>query len=143
MDSLTFISNIWNTTAWPVVFVIGLVLFRNPITKVMLSLKSLRYKDLEMEMELPTPQETSDREINIIVSYLQRSPHSFQWFRDNTEIDYTNEEFSTLVATHPKILEPVNIVSRDEEKRKSTAGLPGMRLTREYRQKIEKVVQNP
>ena len=143
MDSLTFISNLWSAAAWPVVFVIGLVLFRKPITKVMLSLKSLRYKGLEMEIELPAPQETSDREIKIIVYYLQRSPHSFQWFRDNTEIDYTNEEFGTLVATHPKILELVNIVSRDEEKRKSTPGLPGMRLTREYRQKIEKVVQNP
>ena len=80
----------------------------------MLSLRSLRYKSLERDMELPAPQETSDREINIIVYYLQRSPHSFQWFRDNTEIDYTNEQFGTLVAKHPKILESVNIVSRDE-----------------------------
>ena len=135
MDRLTFISNIWSAAAWPVVFVIGLVLFRNPITKVMLSLKSLRYKGLEMEMELPAPQETSDQEINIIVYYLQRSPHSFQWFRDNTEIQYTNEQFGTLVATHSEVLEPITIVSRDEEKRKSTSGLPGLRLTREYTQK--------
>ena len=144
MDWLTFISNIWNSAgsfAWPAVFVTGLVLFRKPIKTVILSLKFLRYKDLEME--LVAPQDTSDQEINIIVYYLQRSPHSFQWFRDNTEIQYTNEQFGTLVAKHPEILEPITIVSRDEKKRKSTPGLPGMRLRREYRQKIEKAVQSP
>jgi hypothetical protein len=143
-DLLTFISNIWNTTgsfAWPAVFVIGLVLFRKPIERAILSLKFLRYKGLEVEMV--TPQETSDQELNIIIYYLQRSPHSFQWFRDNTEIQYTNEQFGTLLAKHPKILEPVTIVSSEEEKRKSTPGLPGMRLTREYRQNIEKVLQSP
>ena len=144
MDTLTFISNIWKEAgsfAWPAVFVTGLVLFRKPIKTAILSLKFLRYKDLEME--LVAPQETSDQEINIIVYYLQRSPHSFQWFRDNTEIQYTNEQFGMLVAKHPKILEPITIVSRDEEKRESTPGLTGMRLTRKYRQKIEKVVQSP
>jgi hypothetical protein len=70
-------------------------------------------------MELVAPQETSDHEINIIVYYLQRSPHSFQWFRDNTEVQYTNEQFSALVAKHSKIIEPITIVSSDEEKRKN------------------------
>ena len=144
MDWLTFISNIWNAAgsfAWPAVFVTGLVLFKKPIETVILSLRSVRYKDLEVE--LVAPQETSDQEIKIIVYYLQRSPHSFQWFRDNTEILYSNEQFVTLMAKHPKILEPITIVSRNEEKRKSAPGLRGMRLTREYRQKIEKVVQSP
>jgi hypothetical protein len=141
MDWLTFISNIARSFSWPAVFITGLVLFREPIKKVILSLKFLRYKDLEME--LVVPQETSDQEINTIIYYLQRSPHSFQWFRDNTEIQYTNEQFGSLVAKYPEILERVTIVSSDEEKRKSTPGLPGMRLTREYRQKIAKVVQTP
>ena len=144
MDWLTFISNVWSATgkfAWPAVFVIGLILFREPIRKVILSLKSLRYK--EFEIELVAPQDISDQEINIIVYYLQRSPHSFQWFRDNTEIQYTNAQFSTLLAKHSKILEPITIVSSDQEKRKSTPGLLGMRLTQEYRQKIAKVVQTP
>ena len=142
MDWLSFISKIWDAAgnfAWPAVFVIGLILFREPIKKVMLSLKSFRYKDLEMEMV--APQEASDQEINIIVYYLQRSPHSFQWFRDNTEIQSSDAQFSTLLAKHSGILERITIVSRDEEKRKSTPGLPGMRLTREYRLKIEKAVQ--
>jgi len=144
MDWLTFISNICNAAgsfAWPIVFVAGLVLFRKPLTTVILSLKFLRYKDFEME--LVAPQETSDQEINAIIPYLQRSPHSFKWFRDNTHFQYTNEQFDTLVSKYVGILEKVTIVSRDEHKRRSTPGLPGMRLTREYRQRLEKVVQNP
>lgn len=143
MDWLNFIANIWNAAgnfAWPAVFVVGLVLLRDPIKNLLLSLKFLRYKDLEVE--LVAPQDTSDQEINTIVYYLQRSPHSFQWFRDNTEIQYTDTQFGMLLANHGQILEPVTIVSRDEEKRKSTPGLPGMRLTREYRQKIAKAVQS-
>jgi hypothetical protein len=143
MDWLTFISNIWSGAgrfAWPAVFLIGFVLFRKPITTVILSLKVLRYKDFEME--LVAPKETSDQEINTIVYYLQRSPHSFQWFRDTTVFQYTNEQFDALIAKYPNILEKVTIVSADEEKRKSTPGLPGMRLTRKYRQIIEKAVQN-
>jgi len=143
MDWLTFIANIWNSAgnfAWPAVFVLGLVLLKEPIKKLVLSLKFLRYKDLEVE--LVEPQETSDQEINTIVYYLQRSPHSFQWFRDNTEIQYTDAQFGTLLAKHGEILEPVTIVSRDEEKRQTTPGLPGMRLTRQYRQKIGKAMQS-
>ena len=142
MDWLTFISKIWDAAgnfAWPAAIVIGLVLLREPIKKVMLSIKSLRFKELEMEMV--APQETSDQEINTIVYYLQRSPHSFQWFRDNTEIQYTDTQFGTLLAKHDKNLEPITIVSRDEEKRKSSPGLPGMRLTQEYRLKLEKAIK--
>jgi hypothetical protein len=144
MDWLTFISNIWNAAgsfAWPAVFVTGLVLFREPLKRVILSLKFLRYKDFEME--LVPPQETTDQEMNAIVSYLQRSPHSFQWFRDNTDFQYTNEQFDALVAKHAGILEKVTIISRDVDKRKGTPGLPGMRLTRKYRQMMEKALQNP
>ncbi len=142
MDWLTFISKVWDAAgnfAWPTALVIGLVLFREPIKKMMLSIKSLRFKELEMEMV--APQETSDQEINTIVYYLQRSPHSFQWFRDNTEIQYTDAQFGTLLAKHDKILDPITIVSRDEEKRKSSPGLSGMRLTQEYRLKLEKSIK--
>jgi hypothetical protein len=142
MDTLTFISKIWDAAgnfAWPAALVIALVLFREPIKKMMLSIKSLRVKNLEMEMV--APQETSDQEINVITYYLQRSPHSFQWFRDNTEIQYTDAQFSTLLAKYENILEPITIISRDEEKRKSSPGLSGMRLTQEYRQKLEKAIK--
>ena len=143
MDWLTFISNIWNGAgnfAWPVVFLIVLILFREPIKKVVMSLKSLRYK--EFEMELVEPKEATEKEIESIVSYLQRSPHSFQWFRDNTEFQYMDDQFSELIAKHPGVLEKITIVSSDKEKRKSTPGLQGMRLTRKYRQMVEKAIQN-
>ncbi len=138
MDWLTFISNIWNSVgnfAWPAVPIIGLVLFREPIKKVIPSLKVFRFRGLEIEMV--EPQETTDQEINIIVSYLQRSPHSFQWFRDNTEIQYSDKQFGTLVATHPTTLERINISSRHKKKRTSP---PGMRLTREYRRLMSDVI---
>ena len=141
MDTLKFIANITDSLVWPAVFITGLVLFKEQIKKVILSLKFLRYKDFEVEMA--SPQDASDEEIRIIIFNLQRSPHSFQWFRDNTEINYTDEEFKTLLTKYPNILEPITIVSRDEEKRKSAPGLPGMRLRREYRQKITDMIQSP
>jgi len=140
MDWLTFISNATGSLAWPAVFVTGLIVFREPLKKLILSLKRLRYKDLEVE--LVEPQETGDQEINAIVSYLQRSPHSFQWFRENTDFQYTDQQFDALVKKHAGFLEKITIVSRDENKRKSTPGLPGMRLTPKGRQIIEKAVQN-
>ena len=139
MDWLTFISNATATLTWPAAFVTGLIVFRQPLKKVILSLKRMRYKDLEFEMV--EPQETGDQEINAIVSYLQRSPHSFQWFRENTEFPYTNQQFAALVTKHAGLLEKVTIVSRDENKKRSTPGLPGIRLTPKGRQVIEKALQ--
>lgn len=141
MDWLTFISHMVGSFAWPAVLLIGLILFRQSLEKVILSLKFLRYKDFEME--LVEPGEASDQELNGIISYLLRSPHSFQWFRNNTDFRYTDDQFDKLIAKHTGILEEVTIVRRDAERRECTAGLPGMRLTRGYREMIVKAVQNP
>jgi len=135
MDCLTFTSNAIDSLAWPVALVIGLLVFKRPITTAVFSLKRLRYKDLEVE--LVAPQEAGEQDISEIVSYLQRSPHSFQWFRDNTEFQYTDPQFESLVATHPEILQRITIVSSDQAKRKSTAGLPGLRLTAKGRDMIK------
>jgi hypothetical protein len=140
MDWLTFISNATGNLAWPAAIVIGFIIFRKPLKKLILSLKRMQYKDLELEMV--EPQETGEQEINAIVSYLQRSPHSFQWFRDNTEFQYTDQQFNALITKHAGLLEKITIVSRDENKRKNTPGLPGMRLTSKGRQMIEKAVQS-
>jgi hypothetical protein len=106
----------------------------------MLSLKFLRYKGFEME--LVTPQEAVDQEINAIISYPQRSPHSFQWFRDNTEFEYTDLDFEIPVDKHSELLERVTIISSDESNRKTTPGLPGVRLTAQARQRIERAVKS-
>jgi len=135
MDCLTFTSNAIDSLAWPVALVIGLLVFKRPITTAVFSLKRLRYKDLEVE--LVAPQEAGEQDISEIVSYLQRSPHSFQWFRDNTEFQYTDPQFESLVATHPEILQRITIVCSDQAKRKSTAGLPGLRLTAKGRDMIK------
>ena len=132
MDWLTFISNMWRSFVWPAVFFIGLVLFREPIKRVLLSLKFLRYGDIEAEWVDP-----KKKEIDIIVYHLQRSPHSFQWFRDTTELKYSNKRFSTIMATYPNILESINISGSDKKKRKR----PGMRLTQEYRKNLEEMLQ--
>jgi hypothetical protein len=141
MDCLTFISNMTGNLAWPAAFVTALIVFRVPLRKLIFSLKRLRYKDLEVE--LVEPEETGDQELNAIVSYLQRSPHSFDWFRENTDFQYTNEEFDSLVKKHAGLLEKITIVSRDENKRRHIPGLPGMRLTQKGRETIQKAVQNP
>jgi hypothetical protein len=151
MDILTFISNI----AWPLVVFIGLLLFllffKEPIRKILLTIKYLQIKDW-IRMEREAPEETSDQkgeadqdfdlasEVEVISTYLLRSPHSFQWFRDNTEFYYSNAQFQRLIDMHPKILQRVNIVSRDEEKRKSTPSLPGMRLRKEYKEQYKEML---
>ena len=137
MDWLNFISNILGSLAWPAVLVIVLLIFRGPIKNVISSLEFLRYKDFEMGFG-----EHKEKEINIITSHHQRSCHSFRWFRDNTELQYSDKQFRTIMATYPKILGPINIVSRNEKKRKKGHGHPGMRLKREYRQEIEKVLHS-
>jgi len=131
MDWLTFVSNAIDSLAWPAAVVIALLVFRKPMTNAMLSLKRLRFKDLEVE--LVEPEEAGEQEISTIVSYLQRSPHSFQWFRDNTEFQYTNQKFESLVDKHPDILQRVTIVSRDKNK----PGLPGLRLTAKGKEMIK------
>lgn len=158
MDQLTFISSIWGSLAWPAVLIIGLVLFREPIKNAISKIKSIRIGNSEMELVEPVKPEPvkltevsdieikylypTDYEINIITSHLQRSPHSFQWFRDNTELQFSDKQFNTLIAAYNKILEPINIVSRNKKKRKKSSGLPGMRLTQKYRQEIERVLQS-
>ena len=52
MDWLTFISSVISSVAWPSALVIGLLVFRKPMTNAILSLKRLKYKDLEMELVL-------------------------------------------------------------------------------------------
>lgn len=140
MDRLNFISNVIASLVWPTLIGIGLFVFREPVRSVMLSLKRVRIKDLEFE--LVDSKQAGDQEISTIAPYLQRSPHSFQWFRENTEFQYTNQEFSELVAKNAEVLENVTIVSRDENKRRNSPGLPGMRLTPKAKQRIEKAIQN-
>jgi hypothetical protein len=143
MDWLTFTANMIGSvsSAWPLALFAGLIIFRkqltammSAITKMMPRIVRIRFRDLEVEAA--APQEVGEQEMSALISILLRSPHSFQWFRDNTEFEYTDDQFWTLIAQHSKVLEKVTIVSRDKDKRKAEPGLPGMRLTRTYRETI-------
>ena len=51
MDTLTFFANIINSLAWPIVVTTAIVIYRVPISQVILSLKRLKYQDLEIDFE--------------------------------------------------------------------------------------------
>jgi hypothetical protein len=137
MDGLTFTSTAIENLVWPLLIVGGYRAFKEPLQKMMQSVKRMRWRDFEVECELPVPQETRAEEIDPIVMYLRRSPHSFQWFRDSTEFQYSNEQFEELIHKHAERLEKVNTVSRDKSENEP---LPGMRLKRAYRQKLDQAL---
>ena len=51
MNLLDFIASLVNALAWPIAVVLFAVLFRQPISKILLSLRSLRYKNLELDLK--------------------------------------------------------------------------------------------
>jgi len=134
MDKLTFISNLIGDICWPSVVAIGLVIFRRPISNVISSLRKIKYKDFEAELEeadiAPNP------EINILISYLTRSAHSFQWFRDHTELKYSDDRFNEIISKNPELIKKVTIIKRDEEGNRIYPGLQGMKLTQEATKRL-------
>jgi len=128
MDKLAFISNIIDTIiSWPLVVAFFFLIFRKPISIVIKSLKRVKYRDLELEFEEMSV--TDDDEVNTIASYLSRGAHSFQWFRENTEFNYSDKKFNKIVYSNPDLFKPIKIVKRDKDGEKSISGLPGMKLT--------------
>jgi len=51
MTMLEFISSIISSLAWPISILITILIFKNPLSEVVISLRKIRYKDLEMEFE--------------------------------------------------------------------------------------------
>jgi len=49
MDTLTFISEIIKSAIWPLVVLLGLLLFRNPISDIMQQISRFKFKSVEME----------------------------------------------------------------------------------------------
>lgn len=49
MDFLTFLATIVGSLAWPVSMLVALFMLRRPITKLLPSLRRLRYKELEVD----------------------------------------------------------------------------------------------
>jgi len=106
----------------PSIVALFLLIFREPISTVIRSLKRVKYRDLEIELE--ETKVTDDCEVNTIISYLSRSAHSFQWFRDNTEFNYSDSEFNKIIDKHRDLFKPIKIVRRDKDGKKGREGSP-------------------
>jgi hypothetical protein len=62
MDDLTFFANIISSLAWPIVVIVAIVIYRVPISQVILSLKRIKYQDLELDFEKELAQLKSEVE---------------------------------------------------------------------------------
>ena len=107
MDRLTFISNLLNSCAWPLLVLVALLIFREPIGIAIQSFKKLKYKDLEIE--LSNEISTGEWEIDILISELLNKTHSFKWLRNNTSLTFSDEQFKKIIDKHPELFKPVTI----------------------------------
>ena len=113
MDALTFISNLIDSCAWPLLLLLALLIFREPIGIIIQSLKKLKYKD--WEIELANEISTGDREIDILISELLTKTHSFKWLRNNTPLIFSDEQFEKVINEHPKLFKSVTINLRKKD----------------------------
>lgn len=59
--------------------------------------------------------------------------HSFKWFREQTPLKYTDNEFTKVIKENPDILRPVKIVIKDKEGKRIKPSRPGIKLARSPR----------
>lgn len=135
MDEYTFIYCVIERIIWPLIAAWFLWYFREPVKKIILSMKKLKYKDLEIEFEEVSISQ--DGNINEVASYLTKSAHSFKWFRENTEIKYNDDEFNNLIKDNPNIFENAKVIRRDENGNRIIPGYPAIKLTKDAINNIE------
>ena len=63
-----------------------------------------------------------------VAFYLRRGPHSFQWFRNRTELNFPDMEFRRLIRDNPNRFKYIRIASRDKDGKKVYGGPPGIKL---------------
>ena len=131
MNVLEFISSF----VWPVVAILAIVLFRKPITLLLLSLRSFKWGDFAAQFEveddkLPRGIKNTDTENAVVIlqGALSRGAHSYKWIRDNTPLAMTDEELDDIIKNFPHAFESTRIVKRDSEGNRVIPGNPGMRL---------------
>ena len=134
MDWKTYIVKIIEVGAWPVVAIVAILIFKAPMSILIEKLKIAKIGQIEIECF----NLTSDPEINIIISCLISSAHSFKWFRENTKFQYTDDKFNQIISSNSEQLKSVTIVMRDETG-KLTENRPGMKLTEKARDELKKL----
>ena len=120
MNWLEFISSL----VWPLLVLVFLIIFREPIGIVIQSIKKFKYKGYEIE--LSDDILTGNKDVDILVSELQSEPHSFKWIRNNTPLTFSDEQFEKIINDNPKLFKSVTIILRKRDGSTSVKG-PGMK----------------
>jgi hypothetical protein len=133
MNPLEFVASLW----WPIVVLSIVLIFRSPISTLLLSLRSLKYRDLAAEFEMEESDATADVQdteteniIMILQDALSKSAHSYDWIRDKTPLTLSDKEFDDLALQFPKLFRTIRIVQRDANGQRIIPGKPGMKLAR-------------
>ena len=72
----------------------------------------------------------TDEMVEKVAILLRRGPHSFEWFRQRTDLKFSDMEFRRLIRDNPNKFKYIRIASRDKEGNKVYGGPPGIKLLR-------------
>lgn len=130
MDALEFFASI----AWPIVALVIVLILRKPITDLLLSLRSIKYRDFAAKFEIEESNATAniqDTETENVVTILQaalsQSAHSYEWIRNNTPLTLTDKELDDIVLKFPNLFRRTRIVHHDANGQRVIPGKPGMK----------------
>jgi len=71
MDSLTFISQLTDSVAWPISVIIIVIILKKPIIKLFSNIKRFKYKDAEFDFEKAIYEVSTDSETSTPISNSQ------------------------------------------------------------------------
>jgi len=118
---------------WQIILAATLWYLREPLIQLLLRRKiSAKWNDKEITIE-GASSESSEKEMREAAKELQaiirrKGPHSFEYFRNNTNIRYSDEEFHKIIETYPDCFQEVRIIQHDQDGNRIIPGRPGIRL---------------
>ncbi len=127
MDWKTFLTTLVDSIAWPSIAGVALWLFREPIAVIIQSLKKLKYKDFELELEDNDNTPSGNKDLDTLIASLQYKSHSFRWLRRNTPLSFTDDQFDGLIKQNSTILKSIRIRRYDKNGNRVTPGHPGVK----------------
>ena len=125
MDVVTFISKAIESLAWPSFVLFALYLFREPLSVIIQSLKRIKYKDLEIEID--ENNETGNTELDILISNLLVKSHSFKWLRRNTPLTESDQQFEEIIKENPTLFKAIKIKRFDSKGNRIQPGNLGIK----------------